>query len=138
MVTKVIISDGREERDEEAGGFVGCGRCCFNPNHTAVSAQGQDAPIAEVAIACDKHTIIAAREAKNFRIIRLRLHHVRRSENVMASPAQCLCQIEMKHLIQEQAHGENESGGEGIADLGMLDGGARVEQSGLQVFAHES
>ena len=135
MIAQLLIARGGEKRHEKRRGLLGRRRLGFHADHARVLAQRQHCPVAEIAITGDQHARVGAGEREEFSVIRAGLHHLRRGNDIVPLVSQYLCEIQMKHLVEKDAHGMDRLRCGGRENFGVLDCRARVKERRLNVIA---
>ena len=131
MIAQLFIARGGEKGREKRRGFLGRRRLGFHADHASVLAERQHRPVAEIAIAGEQHARVGAREREEFGVIRARLHHVSRGDDVVPLVSQDFREIQMKHLVEKDAHGLRRLRRGWRENVGVLDCRARVEKRRL-------
>jgi len=137
MITQIFNPGRRQEWPKQRGRLLGRGRFRFYANHACVFIKRQNRPVAEIAVASNQHTRVSAREREDFGVIRAGFHHFGRGDDVVPFASQDFREIQMKHLVEKEAHGLGRSGRGGRENVGVLDGRAGVEQRGLNILPRE-
>lgn len=86
----------------------------------------------------NQHARVGAGEREEFGVIRAGLHHLRRGHDVVPLASQDFREIQMKHLVEKEAHGRGLSSRSGRENVGVLECRARVEKRRLNVFTSQT
>jgi hypothetical protein len=135
VIGKLCGLAASKQRFQDPQHIFRAGGMNFHADHSWMRLQGQDGPVAKMAVQGDKSSPVSDGLSENIRVVRPAQSDFTSPDNVMAQHAQLLGQFHPEHLIQKKSHegsGRNEFG-----DLRVDDTGFGKAQDCLNVGAGE-
>ena len=135
MIGKLRGLTAGKQRFQDPQYIFRAGGMDFHADHSRMRLQGQDRPVAKMAVQGDKSALVGDGLGENVRVVRPAQSDFTGPDNVMAQYAQLLGQFHPEHLIQKKSH--EGSGRNKFGDLRADDAGFRKAQGCLNVSAGE-